>query len=56
MIQKIYLEGARKEKVQAVITPNNDALGGFDGLLGLSFWGDFKVTVDYQDGKIIIKK
>lgn len=56
VIEKIDLEGVRKEKVQAVITLNNDGLGGFDGLLGLSFWGDFKVTVDYQNGKIIIEE
>ena len=57
VIRKIELEGAWKENVRAVIAPmGNDALKGFDGLLGLSFLADFKVTVDYQNGKIILKK
>jgi clan AA aspartic protease (TIGR02281 family) len=57
VIRKIELEGAWKENVRAVITPiGNDALKGFDGLLGLSFLVDFKITVDYPNGKIILKK
>ncbi|HVO67985.1 MAG TPA: retroviral-like aspartic protease family protein [Syntrophales bacterium] len=56
VINKIELGNARKENVRAVITPNDYSLSGFDGLLGLSFLGDFKVTVDYQNEKIIIGK
>jgi hypothetical protein len=39
-----------------VITPDTDALRGFDGLLGLSFLGDFKIAIDYQNGKILLSK
>ena len=56
VIQKIELEGARKESVRSVITPDADALKGFDGLLGLSFLGDFKIAIDYQNGKILLGK
>jgi clan AA aspartic protease (TIGR02281 family) len=54
VINKIELGGAQKENVRSVITSNDYSLSGFDGLLGLSFLGDFKVTVDYQNEKIII--
>ena len=56
VIQRIEMGNARKENVRSVITPNHYAFRGFDGLLGLSFLGDFKVTVDYQNGKIILSK
>lgn len=56
VIDRIELGEARKEKVRSVITPGIDALRGFDGLLGLSFLGDFRVTVDYKNGKIILGK
>jgi clan AA aspartic protease (TIGR02281 family) len=56
VIDRIELGEARKENVRSVITPNNYAISGFDGLLGLSFLGDFKVTVDYQNSKIILSK
>ena len=56
VIDRIELGEARKENVRSVITPNNYAISGFDGLLGLSFLGDFKVTVDYKNGKIILGK
>ncbi len=57
VIRKVELEGVWKENVRAVITPiGNNALKGFDGLLGLSFLADFKVTVDYQNGRIILIK
>ena len=56
VIDKIELGESRKENVRSVITPNNYAISGFDGLLGLSFLGDFKVTVDYQNSKIILSK
>ena len=56
VINKIELGDAQKENVRSVITANDYSLSGFDGLLGLSFLGDFKVTVDYQNEKIIISK
>jgi clan AA aspartic protease (TIGR02281 family) len=56
MINKMELGDARKENVKAVITSNDYPFSGADGLLGLSFLGDFKVTVDYQNEKIIINK
>lgn len=55
-VDKIELGNARKENVRSVITPDDLVLQGFDGLLGLSFLGDFKITVDYQKGKIKIVK
>jgi clan AA aspartic protease (TIGR02281 family) len=54
VINKIELGGAQKENVRSVVTSNDYSLSGFDGLLGLSFLGDFEVTVDYQNEKIII--
>ena len=54
VIDKIELGEARKKNVRSVVTPSNPAFSGFDGLLGLSFLGDFKVTVDYKNGKIIL--
>ncbi len=54
VIDKIELGEARKKNVRSVVTPSNPAFIGFDGLLGLSFLGDFKVTVDYKNGKIIL--
>ncbi len=57
LIRRIELGGIGKENVRAVITPiGNNALKGFDGLLGLSFLADFKVTVDYQNGRILLIK
>ncbi len=55
-VNKIELGNAVKENVRSVITPDDFALSGFEGLLGLSFLGDFKITVDYQKGKIRIVK
>jgi clan AA aspartic protease (TIGR02281 family) len=56
VIREIGLAGARKENVRAVITPEPDALRGYDGLLGLSFLGDFKIAIDYKNGKILLSK
>jgi len=54
VIQKIELGQATKKNVRSVITPDNYAFKGFDGVLGLSFLGEFKVTVDYKNGKILL--
>jgi clan AA aspartic protease (TIGR02281 family) len=56
VVNKIELGNAGKENVRSVVTPDDFALSGFEGLLGLSFLGDFKITVDYQRGKIKIVK
>jgi len=56
VLQRVELEGARKEDVRSVIIPDTGALKGFDGLLGLSFLGDFKIAIDYQNGKILLGK
>jgi clan AA aspartic protease (TIGR02281 family) len=56
VVNKIELGNAGKENVRSVITPDDFALSGFEGLLGLSFLGDFRITVDYQKGKIMIVK
>ena len=55
-VNRIDLGSARKDNVKAVITPDELALSGFEGLLGLSFLGDFKITVDYQKGFIRLVK
>lgn len=54
VVNKIELGTAGKENVRAVVTPDDFTLSGFEGLLGLSFLGDFKITVDYQRSKIKI--
>ncbi len=56
VINKIELGNARKENVRSVIIPNDYPFSGFDGLLGISFLGDFKIMVDYENEKIIINK
>jgi clan AA aspartic protease (TIGR02281 family) len=56
VINKIEVGNIGKDNVRSVITPDDIALSGLDGLLGLSFLGDFKITVDYQKGKIKIVK
>jgi len=56
VIQKIELGHAVKRNVKSVITPDNYAFKGFDGVLGLSFLGEFKVTVDYANAKILLSE
>ncbi len=56
VIQKIELGRGTKKNVRSVITPNNYAFNGLDGVLGLSFSGEFKVTVDYKTGKILLSE
>lgn len=56
VVNRIELGNAGKENVRSVITPDDFALSGFEGLLGLSFLGDFKITVDYQRRRIRIVK
>jgi len=56
MISKVAVGDACKEKVPAVITERDNGPDGFDAILGLSFLEDFKTTVDYQNGVIILKR
>lgn len=55
-LNKIELGNVSKENVRSVITPAESPLSSYDGLLGLSFLGDFKITVDYKKGKIMISR
>jgi len=55
-VNRIDLGGVGKDNVKTVVTPDDLALSGFEGLLGLSFLGDFKITVDYQKGIIRLVK
>jgi clan AA aspartic protease (TIGR02281 family) len=54
VLNKIELGNVSKKNVRSVITPDASSLSNFDGLLGLSFWGDFKITVDYKKNEIMI--
>jgi len=54
-IAKVALGDACKENVPAVVTERDTLPDGFDAILGLSFLQDFKTTVDYQGGVIILK-
>lgn len=55
-LNKIELGNVSKGNVRSVIAPLESSLSGYDGLLGLSFLGDFKITVDYKKGKIMISR
>ncbi len=56
-IKKIDLGPVSKREVRSIIAPiAASTLSGYDGLLGLSFLADFKITVDYRKGWIIIGK
>jgi clan AA aspartic protease (TIGR02281 family) len=56
IIQKIELGDATGENVQAAVNGHSNAFDGFDGLLGLSFLEEFKVTIDHRSGVIILRK
>jgi clan AA aspartic protease (TIGR02281 family) len=53
-INRLELGGIAEENVPAVISPDQSYLTGFDGLLGLDIWKDFKVTIDYRNNSIRI--
>ena len=56
-IKKIDLGPVSKREVRSIIAPiAASTLSGYEGLLGLSFLGDFKITLDYRKGRIIIGK
>jgi clan AA aspartic protease (TIGR02281 family) len=55
-LNKIELGSVSKANVRSVIAPVEASLSGYDGLLGLSFLGDFKITVDYKKNKIMMSR
>ena len=54
VIKRISLGDAWKENVPSIVALNSFALKGYDGLLGLSFLGDFKMMIDYQMRSILL--
>lgn len=48
VVNKVELGNAARKNVGSVITSDDPTLTGFDGLLGLSFVGDFGISVDYR--------
>jgi len=56
IINRIALGDAWKENVPSIVALNSYVLKGFDGLLGLSFLGDFKIMIDYQRSNILLNK
>ncbi len=56
VIRRIELGGAWKENVPSIVALNSIGLKGFDGLLGLSFLGDFKMTIDYPGSRILLNR
>ena len=56
VIDRIELGSAVREKVRAVINRQPQVFKGFDGLLGSSFLDGYKVTIDYQQNKIHLKR
>jgi len=56
VMNAVELGGMRKEQVRSIITPAESVFKGFDGLLGLSFLGDFNITIDYKNRQLIVKK
>lgn len=56
VIDRIALGSAVREKVRAVVNYQPQVFKGFDGLLGASFLDGYKVTIDYQQSKIHLKR
>ncbi|HOO41490.1 MAG TPA: retroviral-like aspartic protease family protein [Syntrophales bacterium] len=55
-IEKIDVGGAVKENVRAFFMHEAYDNAYFDGLLGMSFLSDFKMTVDYKNNQIHLKR
>lgn len=55
-IDKIDLGGAVKNQVQASFTDEAHDYPNYDGLLGLSFLSDFKMTIDYDNNVIHLRR
>jgi len=47
---------ASRENIRAIINPQAGVFKGFDGLLGMSFFEGFEVTIDHQGSRIILKR
>lgn len=56
LVSKIEVGGASRENVHAAVNSKRGIFNDFDGLLGMSFFSDFKVTIDYPNRVIILKK
>ncbi len=56
VIRRIALGDAWKENVPSIVALNSIGLKGFDGLLGLSFLGDFKMMIDYPGSRILLNR
>ena len=56
LVSKVELGGASKENVRAAVNIKKGIFNDFDGLLGMSFFSDFKVTIDYPKSVIILEK
>jgi len=55
-IEKLDVGGAVKENVQAFFMHEAYDNAAFDGLLGMSFLSDFKMTVDYKNNQIHLNR
>ncbi|MBN1547284.1 MAG: TIGR02281 family clan AA aspartic protease [Syntrophaceae bacterium] len=55
-IEKMDVGGAVKENVRAIFAHQTYDDAYFDGLLGMSFLSDFKMTVDYRNSQIHLKR
>jgi clan AA aspartic protease (TIGR02281 family) len=55
-IEKIDVGGAVKRNVQASYIDETYDFPYYDGLLGLSFLSDFKMTVDYDHNVILLRR
>ena len=54
-LEKIDLGGAVKHNVQASFTDESHDNPNYDGLLGLSFLSDFRMTIDYEKNLIYLR-
>jgi len=55
-IDRVEVGDAVRRSVPAAISPKKEVFEGFDGLLGLSFLGNFKMTIDYRNRLIVLKE
>lgn len=55
-VEKIDLNGAVKRGVQASFTDEAHDSPYYDGLLGLSFLSDFRMTVDYENSVMYLER
>lgn len=55
-VDKIDLHGAIKRDVQASFTDEAHDYPHYDGLLGLSFLSDFRMTIDYKNSVLYLER